>query len=117
IHLPESEIEFITKFANTAGQAIENVSLYEYAKHLVNDLKLINDTTHQLNLNLRLEEITKLVSKQMVQTSRAREIGFIYFNSLKASSYDILEGSTQFFHTKKGRSFAVYLRNEMENQL
>lgn len=116
IHLPETEIEFITKFANTAGQAIENVSLYQYAKQLVNDLKLINDMTHQLNLNLNLGEITKLVSEQMLDTCKAREIGFIYFNSVKEDSFDILVGSTSFFYTDKGKHFAGYLREEMRNQ-
>lgn len=112
---PETELDFITKFADTAGQAIENVSLYQYAKHLANDLKLINETTHQLNLNLKLSEITKLVSKQMIHTCKAKEIGFIYFND-KKSSFDILTGSTSFFYTEGGKAFSAYLRMEMENQ-
>src|SRR5699024_818503 len=54
---PQGDIKFISEFANISGQAIENSTLYQTSHHLVTDLKLINDVTHRLNLNLQLSEI------------------------------------------------------------
>ncbi|MEC5421910.1 sensor domain-containing diguanylate cyclase [Virgibacillus sp. C22-A2] len=109
VDLTEQEIEFITEFAQTAGKAIENATLYENSIHLVSDLKLINDTTHKLNSNLKLSEITKLVRNKIIASCQATQVGFIYYNEEKNPKFDILTGSTAFFYTEKGDAFAAYL--------
>ncbi|WP_226036404.1 sensor domain-containing diguanylate cyclase [Aquibacillus saliphilus] len=91
---PESDVEFITLLANTAGNALENAHLYQQSKQLIADLKLINETSHKLNSNLRLSETTTFMNKQIRESFGADEIGFLLF---KEDSHDLLEGSTNYF--------------------
>lgn len=103
IDFPEDEIAFIRKFANTAGKAIESTILYQNSKHLVSDLQLINDLTHQLNSNLDLTEITRLVRDQIIKICKPTEIGFIYKKQGMAHHFEAIDGSTSFFETLEGR--------------
>ncbi|MBC5638636.1 GGDEF domain-containing protein [Ornithinibacillus sp. BX22] len=103
IDFPEEEIAFIRKFANTAGKAIESTILYQNSKHLVSDLQLINDLTHQLNSNLDLTEITRLVRDQIIKICKPSEIGFIYKKQEMAHHFEAIGGSTAFFETLEGR--------------
>ncbi|WP_170287598.1 diguanylate cyclase domain-containing protein [Aquibacillus halophilus] len=91
---PDSDVEFITLLANTAGNALENAHLYQQSRQLISDLQLINETSHTLNSNLRLSETTAFMNKQITTFFGANEIGFILF---KEDDYDLLDGSTKFF--------------------
>ncbi|MFD2046345.1 diguanylate cyclase domain-containing protein [Ornithinibacillus salinisoli] len=113
MEFPENEIEFIKEFGNAAGQAIENASLYQDSKHLVSDLKLINDITHQLNSNLNLTEITRVVRGQIVNICHATQIGFIYTDQSDHHSFEILKGSTPYFESIEGRSLCKYLWKQL----
>ncbi|MEN2769159.1 sensor domain-containing diguanylate cyclase [Ornithinibacillus xuwenensis] len=113
IEIPEYEIEFITNFGNAAGKAIENVTLYQSSKHLVSDLQLINNITHELNSNLNVNEITNLVKEQIIRSSLAQEVGFIYKTQELAHKFEVLEGSTSYFNTVQGRGFIRYLAEDM----
>ncbi|MFB4166752.1 diguanylate cyclase domain-containing protein [Virgibacillus sp. JSM 102003] len=114
VDFTEDEIEFITQFANTAGAAIENVTLYQHSKHLVSDLKLINEATHTLNSNLRLTEIIAIVRKQIMEACRATQVGFIYVDDESDYAYSILAGSTSYFETTKGELFAEDILIQMK---
>ncbi|PAV30137.1 hypothetical protein CIL05_06635 [Virgibacillus profundi] len=105
----EQEIKFIEKFAETAGKAIENATLYQHSEHHVSNLKLINETTQKLNSNLKLSEITKLVRNQILWSSHASQVGIIYYNEESNQKFDILTESTAYFNTKKGHSFVNHL--------
>ncbi|MGP4108277.1 diguanylate cyclase domain-containing protein [Virgibacillus sp. L01] len=114
VDFTEDEIEFITQFANTAGAAIENVTLYQHSKHLVSDLKLINEATHKLNSNLRLTEIISIVRKQIIEACCAAQVGFIYVHDESDTDFSILTGSTSYFETEKGEIFAKGILDQMK---
>lgn len=92
--LPEKELKFITDLANVTGIALENAQLYEQSKQVISDLQLINEASHQLNSNLRLQEVTMYMIREILHFFHAREVGFILF---KAEGAEVLPGSTDFF--------------------
>src|SRR5690625_2626403 len=115
LKFPTEEIEFIRKFANTAGNAIENAKLYQDSMQLAADLKHINDITHKLNSNLNFTEQIETVKKEILAICKASEIGFVYHREM-ISDFEVLENSTRFFHTKQGRTFVKYLSREMKEK-
>ncbi|MGM8213826.1 diguanylate cyclase domain-containing protein [Virgibacillus sp. W0430] len=110
-NLPEEEVEFLTRFANIAGNAIERVTLYQSSTQLVSDLQLINDTAHKLNSNLELNEIVDVIKNQIVKDCKATQIGFFYNKNDKNNTYpfEILTGSTSYFWTTEGQDFATLI--------
>ncbi len=92
---PAHEVEFIEMLADIGGNALENAELYQQSRELINDLQLINQTSHQLNSNLRLSETIKFMTNQIIQSFHAQEVGFIMFQ--QNGDLIILEGSTPFF--------------------
>ncbi|WP_053075071.1 sensor domain-containing diguanylate cyclase [Ornithinibacillus californiensis] len=109
----KDDLDFISKFANTAGKAIESTILYQNSTHLVSDLILVNDLTHQLNSNLELKEITKLVRDQIFKICQAEEIGFVYRMQETTQDFETIDGSTSFFNSVEGRGFTRHLVAEM----
>ena len=65
---PKEEMEFIKQFTNVAGKAIENTILYQNSKQHISDLKMINETTHQLNSNLHQEDILQIIKEKIKLT-------------------------------------------------
>src|SRR5699024_3007004 len=82
---PKEEMEFIKQFTNVAGKAIENTILYQNSKQHISDLKMINETTHQLNSNLHQEDILQIIKEKIKLTCHASEVGFIL---MKENSID-----------------------------
>ncbi len=94
-YLPAYEIEFLKMLSFSGGVAIENAELYKQTNNLVRDLQLINETTHQLNSSLRLQDMVDYMREKMMTSFEAEEVGFIMFFN---DEPDVLEGSTSFFH-------------------
>lgn len=109
---PKEEVEFIKQFTNVAGKAIENTILYQNSKQHISDLKMINETTHQLNSNLHQEDILQIIKEKIKLTCHASEVGFILTKGKFIDKIDILRGSTSFFYTQEGRSLSTYLLTE-----
>ncbi|NEW05425.1 diguanylate cyclase [Paenibacillus sp. SYP-B3998] len=61
-----SDLQFISLLADTAGSAFENAKLYEQSNLLINELRLINEITKQLNQSLRLNEIFNFASSELL---------------------------------------------------
>ncbi|MFD0697199.1 sensor domain-containing diguanylate cyclase [Paenibacillus sp. GCM10027628] len=61
-----SDLQFISLLADTAGSAFENAKLYEQSNLLINELRLINEITKQLNQSLRLNEIYNFASSELL---------------------------------------------------
>ncbi|MFZ3578233.1 diguanylate cyclase domain-containing protein [Virgibacillus sp. DJP39] len=117
VEFPEKELEFIAQFATIAGNAIESATLYQYSKHLVEDLKLINDATHALNSNLNIGEITTIVREKIIKACGATQVGFIYTGETQDHMINILSGSTDYFFTSEGEKHADFIFNQvMENK-
>lgn len=104
-YFPRQEVEFISLLANTAGNALENAQLYQQSKRLVDDLKLINETTHRLNSNMRFVDTISFMTDKIVSSLDAQEVGFIIYNNNKPT---ILPGSTPFFFKRES---VKYIKN------
>lgn len=112
---PKNEIEFITLLANTAGSALENAQLYHQSRKLIEDLQLINETTHCLNSNLRLSETIHYMSKQIIKSFGSQEVGFFLY-SANENVDKILPGSTPFFLTKSAQKYIQYIKETIEKK-
>ncbi|MFV8827595.1 diguanylate cyclase domain-containing protein [Alkalihalobacterium sp. APHAB7] len=100
IVFPKHEIEFIETLADIGGNALENAELYQQSQQLINDLQLINQTSHQLNSNLRLSDTIRFMTDQILQSFSAEQVGYIMFTS---GELNVLEGSTEFYFTEKAQ--------------
>lgn len=109
---PENEVEFIILLANTAGSALENAQLYQQSKRLISNLQLINETSHRLNSNLRLNETMSYMKKQIIKSFRAQEVGFVYL--MPDGESKLLEGSTRFFHTAESEPYLSYTKEKID---
>lgn len=109
----DSETEFISLLVNTAGNALENAQLYHQSKRLVKDLQLINETSHHLNSILRLNDAMDFMSKQIIQSFDAEEVGFILFDSHKTTP---LPGSTSFFLTAAAKEYVHFVVSRIINE-
>lgn len=96
---PKHEIEFIEMLADIGGNALENAELYQQSRSLINDLQLINQTSHKLNSNLKLSETIEFMTNQICQSFAASEVGYLMFAN--SSEINVLEGSTNFFFTEQ----------------
>lgn len=99
VHLPRYEIDFIEMLADIGGNALENAELYQQSRNLIHDLQLINETSHQLNLNLRLADTINFMTRQIIESFEADQVGFIMFHANGESL--VLDGSTSFFMSEE----------------
>ncbi|WP_428912505.1 sensor domain-containing diguanylate cyclase [Niallia sp. Krafla_26] len=109
---PKNEVEFISLLAKTAGEAMENAQLYEQSRRLIADLQLINETSQQLNSNLRLTETMQYMSEQIILSLGAEEVGFIQITS-KMKDMKVQIGSTDFFFTFDAAPYIEYSKNRI----
>ncbi|MFX3673248.1 MAG: diguanylate cyclase domain-containing protein [Paenisporosarcina sp.] len=72
--------DFIRMLANTSGNALENAKLYHQSHRLIADLQLINETSHKLNMNLKLEEMLQFLQKQLMKSFHPMETCFVFIN-------------------------------------
>ncbi|MFC0301925.1 diguanylate cyclase domain-containing protein [Virgibacillus soli] len=101
LFFPKKEINFISQLAKVAGKAIENTTLIQNSNRLVTDLRLINETSRQLNSNLNVCEIIKLLKGKIAERCKYSQIGIIH-KANNDSVVQILEGSTEYFYTEAG---------------
>ncbi|WP_198317041.1 sensor domain-containing diguanylate cyclase [Sutcliffiella horikoshii] len=105
--LPEAEIKFIKLLADATGAALENTQLYEQSKQVITDLQLINETSHQLNTNLRLTEVTSFMVKKILQSFHAKEVAFVFYQE---KGMEILPGSTEFFQQSDIKEYLTQMK-------
>ncbi|WP_299739311.1 sensor domain-containing diguanylate cyclase [uncultured Rossellomorea sp.] len=109
----DQKIEFIRLLAYTTGSALENAKLYEQSKRLITDLQLINETSHQLNLNLRLTDTVMFLKKQIKRSFQASAIGFVLHQE---GEYRILEESSSVFLEEEGEKYISYVKERIEKE-
>ena len=91
----EQEMNFIEKFAHTTGAALENAKLHEPLEQVIEDGKLVNETSHKLNSSLRLDDTIHYMTEQIITFFHAKGVGFLL--CITNDKYKILEGSTELF--------------------
>ncbi|WP_236034963.1 sensor domain-containing diguanylate cyclase [Alkalihalobacterium elongatum] len=111
---PKHEIEFIETLADIGGNALENAELYQQSQNLINDLQLINQTSHQLNSNLRLSDTIRFMTDQILRSFNAEEVGYIMFAS--GGELNVLEGSTGFYFTDQAQVPLLTLSNKIKRE-
>ncbi|MEI3606066.1 GGDEF domain-containing protein [Pseudogracilibacillus sp. SE30717A] len=113
IQLLDEEIEFIQNFTNMAGRAIERTTLYQSSNQLVSNLQTINNASQELNTNLELHDITKIVQKHILNSTFAEENAVVLFHEESSSGYEILKGSTNYFTSIEGHEFAQFVKKKL----
>ena len=108
---PDNEVEFISLLANTAGGALENAQLYEQSKRLIADLRLINETSHRLNSNLRLNETVSYMRHQINKFFLADEVGFFMIQNGQTK---LVPGSSSFFNEEASSHYIQYVKSSLE---
>jgi len=111
---PKAEVEFIMLLANTAGSAIENAQLYQQSKRLITDLQLINETSRQLNSNLRLNEIVNYMRKQIGKSFKAEAVGFAIYSA--EGECKMLQGSSEFFNQQSSSIYVKYIKEKIDKE-
>ncbi|MCD7032746.1 diguanylate cyclase [Metabacillus sp. GX 13764] len=112
--LEQRELKFLVMVANAAGNAMENAQLYEQSNKLIADLQLINETSHKLNTNLRLNDTMEFMSKQIIQSFGAEEIGFFY--SDQDTMTQPLPGCTEFFKTDAAGRYRDFVTERLASE-
>lgn len=67
----EIDMQLLEILADTAGTAFENAKLYEQSNVLIHELRLINELARQLNQSLRLEEVFKFATDELLHIFKA----------------------------------------------
>lgn len=67
----EVDLQLVSMLADTAGSAFESAKLYEQSNLLVSELRLINELTKRLNQSLRLKEVFKFATEELLSIFRA----------------------------------------------
>lgn len=94
---------FIRSMANGAGSALENASLYDQSHRLVDDLRLVNEASRELNSNLDLDEMIAFLKGQFMNAFRPHEMAFVFYD--EKSRYSISPSSTPLFKGKAGKRY------------
>ncbi|WP_223590975.1 sensor domain-containing diguanylate cyclase [Neobacillus bataviensis] len=109
----KTEVEFITLLAGSVGQSLENALLYQQSRRRISNLKLINETSHRLNSNLRLAETIGYITEQIKSSFNAQEVGF-FILSEEHEKVKVLPGSTPYFFTKQARFYVKYIKEKIQ---
>jgi len=80
----EGDLADIAAFAETAGTAFENAKLYEQSNLLIQELRLINELTKRLNRSLRLKEIYKFTTDELLRVFDAEFSCLLHYQKEEA---------------------------------
>jgi len=111
--LSGEEIEFIRLLAQTGGSAFENAKLYQQSRHLIADLKMINETSRQLNSNMPFSDTVLFLHSKILSAFRASAAGFIF---IEEDNYKVLEGSSSIFFEESGQKYILYVGKRMKKE-
>lgn len=98
-----SQKSFIRSMASGAGNALENASLYDQSHRLVDDLRLVNEASRELNSNLDLDEMIAFLKDQFMKAFRPHEMAFVFYEEKR--SYSISPSSTALFKEDAGEKY------------
>jgi|GEM_PF-231162 len=103
--------DFIRMLANTSGNALENAKLYHQSHRLIADLQLINETSHKLNMNLKLEEMLEFLQKQLTKSFHPMQSCFVFIN---VEEMDITTSCPKFIASKPGQMYISHINNHFK---
>ena len=68
LYFHAAEDNFIRIVATTAGNALENASLYDQSHRVIEDLQLVNETSKKLNSNMPFSEMISFLKQQLLKS-------------------------------------------------
>ncbi|MFS0574846.1 sensor domain-containing diguanylate cyclase [Sporosarcina sp. 179-K 3D1 HS] len=98
--------DFIRVVANTAGNALENASLYDQSHRLIADLQLVNETSRKLNENLNFDEMVLFLKGQLIRAFKPSELAFVFKE--EGERFSTSDMSTSFFQESRCRPYLKY---------
>ncbi|WP_413379050.1 diguanylate cyclase domain-containing protein [Alkalihalobacillus sp. 1P02AB] len=104
----KNELSFIELLADIGGNALENAELYQQSQKLIHDLQLINQTSKEINSNLKLVDTVEFIRKQILESFYAEEVGILLLN--QEEKFTLIKGSTEYFQQNG-------IQTEIENLL
>ncbi|MNZ53607.1 putative diguanylate cyclase YdaM [compost metagenome] len=115
-NIEEVDLELVSMLAGTAGSAFENAKLYEQSNLLVTELRLINELTKRLNQSLRLKEVFKFATEELLSIFKAEYCCITQIDK-ESSHFEIMACnvpamSRDFFPKDYGFSGLVYSTRE-----
>ncbi|WP_083991171.1 sensor domain-containing diguanylate cyclase [Alkalihalobacillus pseudalcaliphilus] len=91
----KNELAFIELLADIGGNALENAELYQQSQQLIYDLQLINQTSKEINSNLKFTDTVDFIKHTIIKAFDAEEIGILLTNQNQELS--LIKGSTSYF--------------------
>lgn len=101
--LSMAEDNFIRIVATTAGNALENASLYDQSHRVIEDLQLVNETSKKLNSNMPFNEMISYLKQQLLRAFKPMETAFIFYE--ETGGYTVSPLSSDFFRQKTGSEY------------
>lgn len=106
--------DLIRILVNTAGNALENASLYNQSHRLNEDLRLVNETSQKLNSSLTLQEMLGYLKKQLEQVLMPSEMFFVFYNDTQEQ--EIMEMDSHMLQEPTGKEFINYISNYIQEE-
>ena len=103
----ETQRNFIRMLANTAGSSLENASLYDQSHQLIEDLKLVNETSRKLNSNMQFDEMLDFLKRQFKSAFKPTQMAFIFYG--EGECYDVSQMSTDYFQSEVGQKYISFV--------
>lgn len=104
-HFTEYDERKLSFLGDTSGKALENAKLYGQSHRLVNDLQFINESFHDLNMNLSQKEMLEYLSKQISKAFKPSELAFVFMNQ----RLEIETGTTPYFYSNESAVYLEYI--------
>ncbi|WP_203246638.1 sensor domain-containing diguanylate cyclase [Sporosarcina beigongshangi] len=101
--LSASDDNFIRVVATTAGNSLENASLYDQSHRVIEDLQLINETSRKLNSNMPFNEMIAFLKQQLKKAFRPMETAFVFYD--ETGGYNVSPVSSDFFRIETGSEY------------
>lgn len=111
--LSMSEENFIRIVATTAGNALENASLYDQSHRVIEDLQLVNETSKKLNSNMSFNEMISFLKQQLLRAFKPMETAFIFYD--ETGGYTISPLSSNFFRLKTGSEYIQFASTSLKS--
>lgn len=90
---------------DTSGKALENAKLYSQSHRLVSDLQFINESFHDLNMNLSQKEMLDYLAKQIQKSFKPSELAFVFMNE----KLEMETGTSAYFFTNEASIYLEYI--------
>ncbi len=110
------EQEFIQFITDAGGSAFENAQLYEQSRHLIQELRMINEMAKQMNRSLRLNDVLEYILKQIKEAFHSDYCLILTFDQQQKKYRVISSNDPEYvgyeFHSEMGPLGKLYRNKE-----